>query len=112
MRQTNLIPHSIRAGVPGGSFLFAVALRERHRRLRTENLGALREAFRSLRDQRPYRIDASVILPDPLHCPWTLPPADADFSTRWRLIQASLSRAMVPGERLSSSRQAKRERGI
>lgn len=31
-------------------------------------------------------IEAIVILPDHLHCIWTLPPKDADFSTRWRLI--------------------------
>ena len=28
-----------------------------------------------------------VVLPDHLHCLWTLPPADANYSTRWRLIK-------------------------
>lgn len=28
-----------------------------------------------------------VVLPDHLHCLWTLPPGDADFPTRWRLIK-------------------------
>ena len=32
----------------------------------------------------PY-IDAAVILPHQ-HCIWTLPPGDADFSARWRLV--------------------------
>jgi len=29
-----------------------------------------------------------VILPDHLHCIWTLPYGDADFSTRWHDINA------------------------
>jgi len=37
--------------------------------------------------KRPFVIDAVVILPEHLHCIWTLPPFDADFSTRWRLIK-------------------------
>ncbi len=27
-----------------------------------------------------------VVLPDHLHCIWTLPPGDAYFAARWRLI--------------------------
>ena len=37
--------------------------------------------------KRPFAIDAVVILPEHLHCIWTLPPNDVDFSTRWRLIK-------------------------
>jgi putative transposase len=106
------MPNYIRAYVPGGSYFFTVALLERHRRLLTEHLDVLREAFRSVRNQRPFRIDAIVILPDHLHCLWTLPPKDTDFSTRWRLIKSSFSRAIAPGERLSARRQTKHERGI
>ena len=43
---------------------------------------------------------------------WTLPPGDADFSTRWRLIKAAFSRGIVPGEQRSRSRTSKGERGI
>ncbi len=106
------MPHYLRSHVSGGSYFFTVALLERRRRLPTAHIDALREAFRSVRIQRPFRIDAIVILPDHLHCIWTLPPNDADFSTRWRLIKASFARAVAPGERLSSRRQTKHERGI
>ncbi|UZR30413.1 REP-associated tyrosine transposase [Methylococcus mesophilus] len=106
------MPNYIRAYVPGGSYFFTVALLERHRRLLTEHIDVLREAFRSVRNQRPFRIDAVVILPEHLHCLWTLPPNDADFSIRWRLIKSSFARAMAPGERLSARRQVKQERGI
>jgi REP element-mobilizing transposase RayT len=30
----------------------------------------------------PFKIDAIAILPDHLHCIWTLPENDADFSTQ------------------------------
>jgi putative transposase len=112
MRPTCPMPNDLRAYVPGGSYFFTAALLERHRRLLTEHLDVLREAFRSVRKPRPFRIDAMVMLPDHLHCLWTLPPKDTDFSTRWRLIQSSFARAIAPGERLSARRQIKHERGI
>jgi len=106
------MPQYVRAYVPGGAYFFTVGLLERRGRLLTENIEALREALRSVRDRRPFRIDAIVILPDHLHCIWTLPPNDADFSTRWRLIKSSFARAVAPGERLSIRRQMKHERGV
>jgi len=41
---------------------------------------------RDVRKKRPFVIDAWVVLPDHLHCVWTLPPGDDDFTNRWRLI--------------------------
>src|SRR5687768_17966415 len=34
-----------------------------------------------------------VLLPDHLHCIWTLPEGDSDFSTRWMMIKRSVSRS-------------------
>ncbi|MDO9446629.1 MAG: transposase, partial [Candidatus Nitrotoga sp.] len=42
---------------------------------------------------RPFVIDAWVVLPDHLHCVWTLPEGDADFSTRWMIIKRAVSLA-------------------
>ena len=42
--------------------------------------------------KRPFTVDAMVVLPDHLHCIWTLPPGDADFATRWRLIKTWFTR--------------------
>lgn len=39
------MPSYIRAPVPGGSYFFTVALLERRRRLLTEHIDGLREAF-------------------------------------------------------------------
>jgi putative transposase len=39
----------------------------------------LRSAIREEIRTRPFRLDAIVVLPDHLHCVWTLPPGDSDF---------------------------------
>ena len=48
---------------------------------------ALRQAIQTVRRQRPFRIEAWVLLPDHLHAIWTLPSGDDDYATRWRLIK-------------------------
>jgi putative transposase len=59
-------------------------------------------------------LDAVVLLPDHLHCIWTLPAGDDDFSGRWRRIKASVSRAV--GQQIEAeptpSRRRKGERGL
>lgn len=53
---------------------------------------ALREAIRTVRCARPFSIVGWVLLPDHLHCIWTLPDGDTDYSTRWAQIKRSVSR--------------------
>jgi len=57
---------------------------------------ALRDAIQTVRKSRPFIIDAWVLLPDHLHCIWTLPPADMDFSQRWSQIKHHVSRLCSP----------------
>ncbi len=52
------------------------------------------------------------MLPDHLHCVWTLPPDDDDFATRWRLIKSIFARSLPPVEQCSDARKRKAERGI
>ncbi len=106
------MPRYIRASIPGGTFFFTLALLERHRTLLTEHIDALRSAITEERSKRPFTIDAIVVLPDHLHCIWTLPEGDSDFSTRWHGIKWRFSRAIPPGERLSPRRIRKGERGV
>ena len=98
--------------VSGASFFFTVNLDDRRSRLLTEHIDHLRAAFRDVRTRHPFVLDAVVVLPDHLHAIWTLPPGDADFASRWRLIKTAFSRAVVTGERRSPSREVKGERGI
>ncbi len=74
--------------LPGGTFFFTATLHDRRKDFLTGYVAVLREAFRYARRARPLEIDAIVILPDHLHCIWTLPRGDADYSHRWRLIKS------------------------
>jgi REP-associated tyrosine transposase len=106
------MPRYIRAHIPGGTFFFTVVLLERRRRLLTQHIDTLRTAFASVRMRRPFSIYAAVILPDHLHCIWTLPDGDADFPARWQAIKSTFSRSLPKNERLSARRVVKGERGI
>jgi len=102
-----------RAHVPGATWFFTVNLAQRKgNRLLVERIDALRAAFETVRARHPFRMDAVAILPEYLHCILTLPPGDADFSTRWGLIKGCFSRAVEKGERISPSRAKRGERGI
>jgi putative transposase len=103
----------LRHRVPGACYFFTVNLAERKNNSRLiTHIEALRDAFSKTKQDYPFEINAIVVLPEHLHCLWTLPQDDADFSTRWSLIKARFSRALPRGERISKSREAKGERGI
>ncbi|MEL6575987.1 MAG: transposase, partial [Pseudomonadota bacterium] len=72
----------------------------------------LRAAVASTRRERPFRIDAMVILPDHLHAVWALPAGDGDISRRWSVIKGRFSRGLPKSDTRSPSKRAKRERGI
>jgi len=101
-----------RARVAGGSYFFTVTLEDRSSSLLVDRIDALRQAFASTRVELPFRIDAVAVLPDHLHCIWTLPEGDSDYSSRWQRIKGRFSRACPAGEAISASRGRKRERGI
>jgi len=77
----------------GATFFFTVVTHERRKILCHEsNVSLLREAFRSIKERHPFTIDAFVLLPEHLHCIWTLPENDSNFSMRWRQIKSHFSR--------------------
>jgi putative transposase len=47
------------------------------------------------RRERPFAIEAIVILPDHLHAILALPEGDADYSGRWRRIKGHFSSALL-----------------
>jgi REP-associated tyrosine transposase len=53
-----------------------------------------------------------VALPDHIHAIWTLPPDDADFSLRWRLIKIGFSKAVPRTEWRGPVRMARGERAV
>ncbi len=84
----------LRPKVPGASVFFTVNLMTRGSRLLVDEIDRLREAVRTTRAERPFQIDAWVVLPDHLHAVWTLPPGDADFSTRWGAIKSRFTMSL------------------
>jgi putative transposase len=106
------MPNYRRAFVPGGSWFYTVNLLNRRQTLLIDHADVLRTAFEETQKIYPFTIAAIVVLPDHLHAIWTLPPDDADFSTRWRLIKTRFAKALPNQERRSAVRQARRERGI
>ena len=81
--------------VRGGTYFFTVALANRRSSALVEHVDSLRQAFQKTRVEKPFEIDAIVILPDHLHAIITLPPADSDYSGRWRRLKSLFTRAIV-----------------
>jgi putative transposase len=81
-----------RRSTGGTTFFFTVVTHKRRAILCNEPvISVLRDAISRVRQTRPFVIDALVLLPDHLHCVWTLPSGDADFSIRWSLIKHHVS---------------------
>jgi putative transposase len=82
--------------VAGGVYFFTVVTHRRRAFFTSPDaVDLLRSAFRRVMIRRPFRVDAMVILPDHLHCIWTMPPDDWDFSGRWREIKKIVSRRVA-----------------
>jgi putative transposase len=94
--------------IPGGTYFFTVTLADRRSSVLVDHVDALRQAFRATRHERPFAIDAIVILPDHLHAIFTLPAVDADFSGRWRRIKGHFSSHAI-GAAIAIARDANSE---
>jgi putative transposase len=104
-----------RAFLPGGSFFFTVVTEKRRPLfLSSAAVEVLRMAFRAVQITRPFAVEAMVVLPDHLHGIWTLPPGDADFATRWRLVKTWFTKHCDPALRVApnQARTTKREQAV
>jgi len=106
-----VMPNYVRPKIKSATVFFTVALADRTSELLTREVERLRQAVRVTRFELPFAIDAWVVLPDHMHCVWTLPDGDCDFSTRWRLIKTRFSRDLPKGD-LRASHLARNERGV
>ena len=109
--------HYRRNYVEGGTYFFTVVTYCRRPFLTTELARqCLHAAFDEIKTTRPFEIVAIVLLPDHLHTVWTLPRADADYSTRWRRIKEEFTRKYLAagGRELwqPKSRRSHAQRGI
>ena len=107
------MPNYRRARIEGATWFFTVnLLQRRNNDLLVRYIDVLRDSIRRVWRVHPFAIDAWVVLPEHTHCVWTLPPGDADFSSRWRLLKTFFSRALPADEYCSSLRVLRGERGI
>lgn len=111
------MPNYRRLHTQGGTFFFTVVAYNRRRILLGEPIRlALRSAVTEMRKTLPFRNEAWVLLPDHMHCIWTLPPNDDNYPLRWALIKQEVTRVYreVYGEawQLSPSRLKRRESSL
>ncbi len=102
---------------PGGTYFFTLIAENRAPIFRDPaGRSFLGEAMRAVRRERPFSTLAIVLLPDHIHCLWTLPSGDTDYSDRWKSIKSRFTEnwlAAGGGEAgRSPSRLAKGERGV
>ncbi len=89
------MPNYRRSLNEGSVFFFTVVtFKRRPFLIQPESREALRKGIETARKNGPFSIDAWVLLPDHLHCIWTLPEGDTDFPRRWNVIKATYSRIM------------------
>ena len=101
----------LRPRIPGATIFFTVALAKRGDDLLIREVDLLRKAVAKTHRERPFHIDAWVVLPDHMHCVWTLPEDDTEYATRWRLIKSRFSMVLPQGHR-RPSHMRRGERGL
>jgi len=98
--------------IPGGTYFFTANLYDRKSDLLVKHIDKLRTAVRKTKQSQPFYIDGWVVLPDHLHCIWTLPEHDGDYSSRWQAIKKGFSKSIPEAECRSEVQIKRNERGI
>jgi putative transposase len=106
-----------RSLLKGGSYFFTVVTYDRLPILTSNKARAiLHSAWIDVRKRFPFTTVAVCLLPDHLHCIWSLPENDADYSVRWKEIKRLFTKEYLqkigPGEIRSESRMKKGEAAI
>jgi putative transposase len=101
-----------RVKTEGGIFFFTLALADRRSDLLIRQIERVRRAYAAVQERYPFETVAVCMLPDHIHALWQLPDGDADYASRWSLFKAGFSRGLPPSKTRSSSKIAKREKGI
>ncbi len=103
--------------VAGGTYFFTVVTCHRYpfftaplaRRL-------LGDAFRETLKDQPFEMPAIVLLPDHLHCLWSLPRGDCEYPSRWKAIKEKFTSTWLEAggyeERITASQRRRGHRGI
>ncbi len=76
--------------IPGNTWFFTVNLRNRRSLLLCRYIDLVRAQVARVKRRYPFTIDAWVVLPEHMHCIWTLPEGDHNYSVRWQEIKKGL----------------------
>lgn len=111
------MPDYRRVYVPGGTYFFTVVTDQRRTFLtETSARDCLRAAFDETMQWKPFVVEAICLMPDHLHCLWTLPAQDEDYSSRWRRLKGAFTRRWLAqgGEEgpRNASKVRKNERAV
>ncbi len=87
--------------VEGITYFFTVRLADGDDFL-VKNIKLFQTALRSVKRERPFYIDAMVVLPDHIHCLWTLPIVRTDFLLRWHSIEKRFTELLYLSKTASS----------
>ena len=93
--------HAMEVTHPGEShrYFFTLITHRRQRVLtRSSVRSTLFDIMRTVGEELPFEIDAWVLMPDHLHCIWTVPIEMPDCSERWNLITQRSSRQLQRSE--------------
>jgi putative transposase len=101
----------------GGTFFFTQVTNQRIPWL-CSDIGRenLRNAIRRVQQIYPFSLDAISLLPEHIHCIWTLPENDSNYAIRWRLIKSFVTQSCAEQlnikAEISESRQKRQERNL
>ena len=103
------MPEYRRSYLPGGTFFFTVVTYKRHQILTNQiSRTLLHDAFQNVKNRYPFRVDTICLLPDHLHCIWTLPEGDSNYAMRLKEIKRIFSRQY--GKQFGSSEKRNQSR--
>ncbi len=78
--------------VAGGTYFFTINSFNKQKFFTSPVFrSALRKATSHTKQKLPFEINAWVLLPDHLHCIWTLPENDHNYSARWSMIKCMVT---------------------
>ena len=105
------MPDYRRVFVQGGTFFFTIVTFNRQPFLISElSRQILRRVWKIVQQKHPFTCDAICLLPEHLHCLWTLPQDDMNYSIRWSAIKALFSKNYLQEGGKEENRNLSRQR--
>jgi putative transposase len=77
---------------PGGTYFFTIVTYQRRPMLtQPDSISILKNIWLETITKRPVELIAYCILPDHLHCVWSMPEDDLNFPVRWSAIKGKFT---------------------